>query len=122
MIQLAISQNRIEAVVIGAFVLDDYRQFEDAVRYRRKFEGRVDVLFDLRDMLSYSLDVAWEELRYSRAHGEDFGRIAVLASDEWVKWSVWINRAFMDAEIVLFDDDTEARAWLMQRDERAQAA
>lgn len=122
MIQIDIHQNRIEVVVVGAFMLDDYRQFEDAVRYRLRFEGRVDVLFDLRDMLSYSLDVAWEEIRFSREHADDFGRIALLASDEWVKWSVWINRAFMNAEILLFDDDSEARAWLALRDDEVRAA
>jgi hypothetical protein len=112
MINLAVRDDRVEVAVLGAFTLDDYHQFEEAVRYRIEFHGRIDLLFDLRDMLSYSLDVAWEELVFSRAHADDFGRIAVLADDEWVKWSMWINRAFMSADIQLYDDYDAARAWL----------
>jgi hypothetical protein len=70
------------------------------------------VLFDLRDMLSYSVDVAWEELRFTREHRNDFGRIAVLTGDQWVAWSLWLNRLFMSAEIRLFDDLEQGQAWV----------
>lgn len=112
MISLDVQTDRIEASVLGAFALEDYRQFEEAVKFRLEFQGRIDLLFDLRDMLSYSVDVAWEELSFSREHADDFRRIAVLTTDEWVKWSMWINRAFMSADIRLFDDYDEAKAWL----------
>ncbi len=44
-------------------------------------------------MLSYSVDVAWEELKFSREHKNDFGRIAILTGDQWVAWSMWVNRS-----------------------------
>jgi hypothetical protein len=97
---------------MGQFSLDDYREFEQAVSYGIEFQGEVNVLFDLRDMLSYSLDVAWEELVFSREHKHDFGRIAVLTGDQWVAWSMWLNRLFMSADIRLFDDLDMAQAWV----------
>ena len=63
-------------------------------------------------MLSYSVDVAWEELKFSREHSTDFGRIAILTGDQWVAWSMWVNRMFMSADIRLFDDLDLAQAWL----------
>lgn len=122
MIALDVHADRIEASVLGNFSLSDYLQFEEAVRYRLKFEPRLHLLLDLRDMLSYSLDVAWEELSFSRAHADDFDRIAVLTDDEWVKWSMWLNRAFMRADIRLFDDYDAARAWLAEARSTAEAA
>jgi hypothetical protein len=112
MIKLDTNGNQIAVTVMGQFTLDDYREFEKAVGYGVQFQGAVSVLFDLRDMLSYSVDVAWEELKFSREHKNDFDRIAILTGDEWVAWSMWVNRLFMSADIHLFDDLDMAQAWV----------
>ncbi|MEW6120760.1 MAG: STAS/SEC14 domain-containing protein [Pseudomonadota bacterium] len=121
MISLDVQGDRIAVSVMGQFTLDDYREFEQAVTYGVEFQGVVNVLFDLRDMLSYSMDVAWEELKFSREHKDDFGRIAILTGDQWVAWSMWINRLFMSADIRLFDDLDMAQAWVSGTDLPAEA-
>ena len=112
MISLNTQDNLIAVTVMGQFTLDDYHELEKAVGYGIQFQGTVNLLFDLRDMLSYSIDVAWEELKFSREHKNDFGRIAILTGDQWVAWSMWVNRMFMSADIRLFDDLELAQAWL----------
>jgi hypothetical protein len=112
MITLNVKDNQIAVAAMGQFTLDDYREFEQAVSYGIQFKGKVNVLFDLRDMLSYSVDVAWEELKFSREHRNDFGRIAILTGDQWVAWSMWINRMFMEADIRLFEELELAQAWV----------
>jgi hypothetical protein len=112
MISLDVKNNQVGVTVMGQFTLDDYKEFEEAVGYGVKFQGKVNLLFDLRDMLSYSVDVAWEELKFSREHKNDFGRIAILTGDQWVAWSMWVNRMFMSADIRLFDDLDMAQAWV----------
>lgn len=112
MISLTMQNNVIAVTVMGPFTLDDYKEFEQAVCYGIQFQGTVNLLFDLRDMLSYSVDVAWEEMKFSREHKNDFGRIAILTGDQWVAWSMWINRTFMSADIRLFDDIDVAQAWV----------
>ena len=116
MIDLTIRDNRVEVSVMGQFTAEDYREFEEAVSYGIEFQGTVNLLFDLRDMLSYSVDVAWEELKFAREHKNDFGRIAVLTGDQWVAWSLWVNRMFMSADIQLFDDLDKAQAWVSVMD------
>lgn len=112
MISLSAKDNQIAVTVMGQFTLEDYRELEQAVCYGIQFQGPINLLFDLRDMLSYSIDVAWEELKFSREHKNDFGRIAILTGDQWVAWSMWLNRMFMSADIRLFDDLDLAQAWL----------
>ena len=112
MISLDVDENLIAVTVMGQFTLADYREFEEAVARGIAFEGKVNLLFDLRDMLSYSVDVAWEELKFSREHKNDFGRIAILTGDEWIAWSMWVNRMFMSADIRLFDELEAAQAWV----------
>lgn len=114
MIAINVKDNVISMSVLGRFTLDDYKEFEEAVLYGIRFQGVVNLLIDLRDMLSFSLDVAWEELKFSREHANDFDRVAILTSNEWIAWSAWINRIFVDAEIRLFDDIEGADAWLRE--------
>lgn len=102
----------VEVNVYGEFTLADYKEFEDMVNYKLKFEGPVDLYFDLREMADFTLDVAWEDIVFSRAHANDFKRIAVLTNNQWVAWSAWLSQIFVRAEMRVFDDDTEARAWL----------
>jgi len=102
----------VSAVVYGEFTLADYAEFEDQINYNVKFQGPVNLLFDLRQMTNITLDVAWEEIRFSRAHSRDFGKIAVVTDSQWVTWSAWLSRAFVDADLRVFDDEQDARQWL----------
>lgn len=114
MIAINVKDNIVSMSVLGRFTLEDYKEFEEAVLYGLKFQGVVNLLIDLRDMLSISLDVAWEEIKFSREHANDFDRVAILTSNEWIAWSAWINRLFVEADIELFDDIQQAEAWLKE--------
>ncbi len=103
---------RVEVNVYGEFSLADYKEFEDMINYKVKFEGPVDLLFNLREMAAATLDVAWEDLVFARAHRSDFRRIAVVTRSQWVTWSAWLSQSFVHAEMRVFDDDVDARAWL----------
>ncbi|MGQ5521867.1 STAS/SEC14 domain-containing protein [Chitinimonas sp. PSY-7] len=102
------------ASVVGEFTLADYREFEENVLYEVKFHGQPNLLFDLTDMLGYTVDLVWEELRFSRTHGHHFGRVAVVTRDEWVTWATWVSRLFIDSEVRVFDDGAQAEAWLCE--------
>ena len=103
---------RVEVNVYAEFTLADYKEFEDMVNYKVKFEGPVDLLFDLREMADFTLDVAWEEIVFARSHADDFKRIAVLTDSQWVAWSAWLSQIFVRAEMQVFADEAEARSWL----------
>jgi len=104
--------HRVSVTVYGEFALADYKEFEDLVNYKVKFEGPVDLLFDLREMKDFTLDVAWEELRFSRTHANNFNRIAVVTDSQWVTWAAWLSQIFVNAEMKIFDDAGEASGWL----------
>lgn len=103
---------RVSVTVYGEFSLADYREFEEVINYKVKFEGPVDLYFDLRQMADFTLDVAWEEIKFSRQHAHDFNRIAVVTDSQWVTWSAWLSQVFVDADVEVFSDADEARSWL----------
>ena len=74
----------VTVTVYGEFALADYKEFEELVNYKVKFEGPVNLLFDLRQMADFTLDMAWKEIKFSRAHSHDFSKIAVLTNSQWM--------------------------------------
>ena len=104
--------NRLSVAVLGEFTLGDFKEIEQAVADKNGFEGPVDLLFDLREMATFTVDMAWEEIKFTRTHGRDFGKIAVVTDSQWVTWSAWITRAISHAKLQVFDDQAEAEAWL----------
>lgn len=105
--------------VLGEFTLADFKEFEQLFNYKIQFEGKVDVLFDLRAMVGVTLDVAWEELKFTRQHAGDFRRIALVTDDQWLGWSAWLRQFFIDGELQIFADEAAARAWLEVDETRA---
>ena len=104
--------HRVNVAVFGEFTLADYREFEEVVNYKVKFEGPVDLYFNLSQMGDLTIDVAWEEIKFSRAHASDFKRVAVVTDSQWVTWSAWLSQTFVNADVEVFATAEEAEAWL----------
>ena len=102
----------VEFAVFGEFTLADFKEFEELVLFKIQFSGPVDLLVDLRQMADFTLDVAWEEIRFSRQHSGDFKRIAVVTDSQWVTWSAWLSQTFVNADVEVFDNADDARQWL----------
>ena len=100
--------------VLGEFTLADFQEFEQLEMDSARAGDRLTLLFDLRQMAGVTLDVAWEEIKFSRQHAHDFGRIAVLSDSQWVAWSAWLSQNFVDADLRVFVDAEEARNWLQE--------
>lgn len=113
MITIQQTSTLLNVAVLGEFTLSDFKQFEESALYKLKSPGEVDLLFDLRDMIGYTVDVAWEEIKFfSSEHRHDFSKIAVVTDNQWQTWQAWLSRIFVDADIRAFSDYNEAKAWV----------
>ncbi|SDX01578.1 STAS/SEC14 domain-containing protein [Nitrosomonas communis] len=112
MITIQKINNLIILAVIGEFTLSDFKEFEDKVLYRSHPEDKINLLFDWRDMVDYTVDVAWEEIKFMREHGSEFNRVAVVTDNQWQAWSAWVSNLFIDADVVVFSDYEEAKDWV----------
>jgi hypothetical protein len=79
MISIQHAGNLVTANILGEFTLADYREFEERVLETLRKRKTVNSLLDHRDMGRYTGDVAWEEIRFSRSHEHDFGKIAIIS-------------------------------------------
>lgn len=113
MITIEQTPNLVNVAVLGEFTLADFKTFEEQSMYKLKTPGNINLLFDLRAMIDYTVDVAWEEIKFfSREHNHDFSKIAVVTSDQWLTWQAWLSRIFVDADIRVFADYKEAKTWV----------
>ncbi len=109
MITIEQTGHLLNVAVLGEFTLADFQQFENLALQKLKSSPPVNLLFDLRAMISYSVDVAWEEVVFfGREHPHDFSKIAVVTDDQWLSWQAWLSRLFVDADIRAFSDYKEA--------------
>jgi hypothetical protein len=116
MITIQKKGNLLIVAVIGEFTLTDYREFEQQVLYQQHFDGKVNLLFDWRDMLDYTVDVAWEEIKFMRDHGNEFNRVAVVTDDEWQTWGTWVFNLFVGANVAVFHNYEEAEEWVSENE------
>jgi len=98
--------------VFGRLEIADFTRLEEEIESQLRLVGRVDLLVDLSGMLGYTLDVAFEDVRFTREHAHDVGRIAILSENNTVVWTALLSELFIRAEIRVFDDETPAREWL----------
>ena len=59
MITIEQTSTLLNITVLGEFTLADFKQFEEHALYKLKSPGTINLLFDLRDMINYTVDVAW---------------------------------------------------------------
>lgn len=98
--------------VFATFEIEDFRRLETEVDKQLRELGQIDLLVDLRAMLGYTLDAALEDIRFSREHALEVGRVAILSEDDAVVWTALLSRMFVRAEIRVFDNEATAREWL----------
>ncbi len=116
MIAIDHKENIVTVAVLGEFTLGDFKEFEELVLYKIRFVGPVRLLVDLREMAGFTVDMAWEEVRFSREHAGDFDRIAVITDDQWLAWSAWLQQLFVRADLRVFEAERDARGWIEEVD------
>lgn len=112
MITVSHEDGYILALVLGEFTVQDFRRFEEEALYDIRQQGKAKLVFDLTGMAAYTIDMAVEEIRFLKAHRQQFERVAIVSDDQWVTWSVWLNRMLTESEIEVFEDLAEAKSWI----------
>jgi len=112
MITIEQTDKLVNVAVMGEFSIADFKSFEEQALHKLSSHSELNLLFDLRAMVGYTIDVVWEDIKFfSREHNHDFSKIAIVTDDQWLTWTAWLSRIFVDADIRVFTDYEEARSW-----------
>ncbi len=113
MIAIQEENSLLKVNVYGEFTMTDYQEFEQAVSRELETESKINLLMNLSEMAGFTLDVAWEDIKFTKSHYHDFERIAVVTTDQWLSWMGWLGAVFTDADIQVFDNAATAESWLL---------
>jgi hypothetical protein len=114
MISIVQETSYIHVMVADTFSLQDYQELERCVLDALASRGSLNLLLDLREMHGYTLDVAIEDIRFTRSHRSQLPRIAVVTDDQWILWSAWLNSWLADAQIQVFEEPEMALEWVLE--------
>ncbi|WP_293764784.1 STAS/SEC14 domain-containing protein [uncultured Aquitalea sp.] len=104
----------LDVALFNEFSLADFKLFEDALLKRVGERGKPDVLLDLSELRDFTLDMALEEVKFVRAHDQDFGRIAIVVDDVWIKLAAHIAGLLTHNRLEYFESVEAAQAWLVR--------
>ncbi len=102
----------LDVALYNEFTLGDFKLFEEALLKRSGEHGKPDVLLDLSGIKDFTLDMAMEEVRFMRAHENEFGRFAVVADDTWIRLAAHLSGLLTRVPAEYFNTVEDAQAWL----------
>lgn len=103
----------LNVALYNEFTLEDFRELEQAILQAVGRVHRPDLLLDLSMLKDFTIDMAWEQLKFVNAHDKDFGRIAVVVDDIWIKFATHISDLLTRTHPKYFGTAAEAQAWLL---------
>ncbi|WP_373742119.1 STAS/SEC14 domain-containing protein [Neisseria sp.] len=102
----------LNVALFNEFTLEDFRELESASLDIVKKVHRPDMLLDLSMLKDFTIDMAVEQLKFMRKHENDFGRIAVVVDDVWIKLGAQLSSLITRQHPKYFDNAAEAQVWL----------
>ena len=103
----------LNVALYNEFTLEDFRELEQAILQAVGRVHRPDLLLDLSMLKDFTIDMAWEQLKFVNAHDKDFGRIAIVTNDLWIRLSAHISSLLTRQHPKYFNDAAEAQKWLL---------
>jgi hypothetical protein len=96
---------------------EDYEQFLPAVERLIKEQGKIRLLFAMRDFHGWEAGALWEDIKFDFKHYADIERLAMVGEKKWEEWMAKFCRPFTSAEIRYFDQSRveEARHWIVSK-------
>jgi hypothetical protein len=104
--------------VSGTLTKADYDAAVPELENELQLHGRpLRLMIVLEDFRGWEIEALWAELRFDIAHGDDFGRIAVVGESGLEEWGTRLSKPFFGSEVRYFDrsDRAAAAAWLSEQ-------
>lgn len=115
MISISQESYGLSVVLYNEFTLEDFCSLEKALLTAIHNIHRPDLLLDLSMMKDFTIDMAFEQLRFLRNHANDFGRTAIVVEDIWIRLGSKIGNLLTLQHPKYFSDAVKAQEWLMNQ-------
>ncbi|EGV34802.1 SpoIIAA family protein [Neisseria weaveri] len=104
----------LNVALFNEFSLEDFHEFEQAALACARKIHRPDMLMDLSMLKDFTVDMAVEQLKFMNKHENDFGRIAIVVDDVWIKLATRLSSLLTNQHPKYFETAESAQAWLLE--------
>ena len=100
----------------GKISQDDYQHFVPEVERLIANNGKIRILFEMRDFHGWEGGALWEDIKFDFKHFFDIEWLAMVGDMKWEEWMAQFCKPFTTAKIKYFDhaQEDEARAWIAE--------
>lgn len=118
------SKDTIQIIVSGRLTKEDYARFVPEMERLIRENGKIRILFEMRNFHGWSAGALWEDVKFDYRHFRDIERLAIVGDKRWQKAMAMFCKPFTTAKIHHFGSGrlAKAEAWLEKQNEPAKAA
>ena len=104
----------LEVAATGKLAHDDYKVFVPEFERLLRKNGKLRVLFEMKDFHGWEAAALWDDIKFDVKHFSDIERIALVGDKKWEKGMAAFCRPFTTAKLRYFDQGeiAEAHAWV----------
>jgi hypothetical protein len=103
--------------IYGDIAYDDFREMEQQLEQALSDmdSPRIKALVDMIDFNSWEARALWEDIQFTRKHGDEFSKLAIVGVDLKEKLMAMVVDWFLlSSQVQYFEHLQDARAWLEQ--------
>ncbi|WP_158260072.1 STAS/SEC14 domain-containing protein [Zobellella endophytica] len=103
--------------IYGDIAYDDFRAMEQQLEQTLATmdRPRIKALVDMIDFGGWEARAFWEDIRFTRKHGDEFGKLAIVGVEFKEKLMARVADWFLlSSQVEYFEHLDQARAWLEQ--------
>lgn len=108
----------LNVALFNEFTVEDFRLLEQSVLDVVGEHDKPDLLLDLSLMRDFTIDMAWEQIRFTRQNAEHFGLIAIVVNDWWIELGTRLSNLLLLQHAKYFKTAEEAQAWLLSEPDK----
>ena len=108
----------LNVALFNEFTVEDFKLLEQSVADVLQEHEQPDLLLDLSLMRDFTIDMAWEQVRFTRQHIGEFGLIAIVVNDWWIELGARLANLLSMQHAKYFKTAEEAQTWLLSEPEK----
>lgn len=107
-------RNIVEVRVSDKLSREDYEHFVPEVERLIRENGKIRLLFEMKDFHGWDMGALWEDIKFDLKHFADIERLAMIGEKKWEQWMAAFCKPFTSAEIRYFDQSQagDAKSWI----------
>ncbi|WP_417614863.1 STAS/SEC14 domain-containing protein [Oceanisphaera sp.] len=103
--------------IYGDIAYDDFREMEQQLEQALASmdSPRIKALVDMIDFNGWEAKALWEDIQFTRKHGDEFSKLAIVGIDLKEKLMAMVVDWFLlSSQVQYFEHLQDAKAWLEQ--------